>query len=166
MFLLSTIQMFSIENTTCTLVNKGWNNSGRLSCPYVFQYTVIIPQNNNYFQVCSGSKDVLGQDSGAKGPRVCHAVYGASLNVFNLMTINNTYTCFYYPSKQYVFLDDPRPDIYGLYLAGIFFMVLCCSCFLIYMGTFWLEYYKSSHTEPLLKASAPSENDKEPGAGF
>jgi hypothetical protein len=65
--------------------------------------------------------------SGIKGARACNPVRTGTMDVFNLYQINQTYTCYVYPPKDNVFLDDPRSDIYATYVAGLVFGVAAAS---------------------------------------
>jgi hypothetical protein len=121
-------QMKNVQTYNCTLLSKQ-EEITPTSCgnnelySYVLTYMVRLESDhaaNQVLSVCS-SKHCDGTKRGA---RACNPLLSNDLQAYNTMVVNQTYTCFYYPQRGNVFLEDPRAQVWGIYICGIVFLSL------------------------------------------
>jgi hypothetical protein len=146
-FAMAYPQMTLVETRECRLLFKTYTITGTYCSSsnevyaYAFQYLVNLQNQTSSPQVLS----VCGVEacSNGKGPHVCNPLVGKNLDSYNLLAINETYTCYYYAKRGNIFFQDPRGAVWGLFVCGIVFLVLSIVLVVLLVllcsGTIFLE---------------------------
>lgn len=121
-------QKISTTYTNCTLIRKSFSNVSDTECnktpPYVLLYFMTVKDQFGIFQICSADSSPCGWLS-SSGPYVCHSLQSYSLDVYNMMYINETYPCYFNHKFNYAFLYyDPTNYLQAKYRAGMVFLSL------------------------------------------